>query len=218
MGIRPSTAATVRLGTAAVKLTVLLPAIVSVLLVSAPSAFAQPAGQDADSVAQLRTALEQGGFSVQPGVISTVDWAGMYCKGERADAGYVNRAPYLLIQVPESATVPTPIENFKLRPDEAIVLIGPTPPPVKYFGFNAFLATRFYADEPAGSQRKWLVATLGDAINNVTIKTSGPTPFGTPVVMIFTPDRGTDVRIRTALRRTGYPSALVNTWCCRRRC
>jgi hypothetical protein len=211
MGIRPSTAATVRLGTAAVKLTVLLPAIVSVLLVSAPSAFAQPAGQDADSVAQLRTALEQGGFSVQPGVISTVDWAGMYCKGERADAGYVNRAPYLLIQVPESATVPTPIENFKLRPDEAIVLIGPTPPPVKYFGFNAFLATRFYADEPAGSQRKWLVATLGDAINNVTIKTSGPTPFGTPVVMIFTPDRGTDARIRTALRRTGYPPAAVNT-------
>jgi len=82
---------------------------------------------------------------------------------------------------------------------------------VKYFGFNAFLATRFYTDEPAGSQRKWLVATLGDAINNLTIKTSGPTPFGTPVVIIFTPDRGTDAGIRNALRRAGYPPAAVNT-------
>jgi len=206
------TAANEQLAMAAIKMTMLLSTIMSVLLLlSAQCAFAQRAGQDVDPVAQLRTALEQGGFSVQPGLVSTVDWAGMYCKGERDDAGYVNKAPYLMIQVPESAAHPTPVENFKLRPDEAIMLIGPTPPPVKYFGFNAFLATRFYPDELPGTQRRWLVATLGDAINNATIKTTGPTPFGTPVVIIFTPDRGTDARIRTALRRTGYPPAVVNT-------
>jgi hypothetical protein len=206
-----STAANDQLAIAAMKLTMLLSATMSVFLLSAPCAFAQRAGQDVDPVVQLQTALQQGGFSVQAGLVSTVDWAGMYCSGHRDDAGYVNKAPYLMIQVPESAANPTPIENFKLRPDEAVVLIGPTPPPVKYFGFNAFLATRFYPDEPVGSQRKWLVATLGDAINNATIRTVGPTPFGTSVVIIFTPDRGTDARIRTALRRTGYPPAVVNT-------
>jgi len=197
---------------AVMKMTMLLSTVMSVLLLlSAQCAFAQRAGQDVDSVAQLRTALEQGGFAVHAGVISTVDWAGMYCRGDREDAGYVNKAPYLMIQVPSSADPASTVENFKLRPDEAIVLIGPTPPPVKYYGFNAFLATRFYPDEPPGTQRRWLVATLGDAINNATIKTTGPSPFGTPVVIIFTPDRGTDARIRAVLQRQGYPPALVNT-------
>jgi len=211
MSSRPSTTATARSEMAAMNATMLLSAIMSVVLLSAPCAIAQRAGQEGGRVAKFQTALEQDGFSVRAGMISTVDWAGMYCKGERADAGYVNRAPYLMIQVPESAARPAAVENFKLRPDEAIVLIGPTPPPVKYFGFNAFLATRFYPDEPSGTQRRWLVATLGDAINNATIKTAGPTPFGTPVVVIFTPDRGTDARIRSALQRTGYPPAIINT-------
>jgi hypothetical protein len=179
-------------------------------LLSAPCAFAQPAGQDANLVARFQTALEQDGFSIQQGVISDTDWAGLYCNGERANAGYVNKVPYLLIQVPRSAGDPTPVENFKLRPDEAIVLIGPTPPPVKYFGYYAFLATRMLPND-SGGKRTPLVATLGDAINNATIKTTGPTPFNQPVVVILTPDRGTDGRIRTALQRSGYPSAMINT-------
>ena len=190
----------------------MLATVMSVLLLSAPCALAQRTGQHADPVEQLRIELEQGGFSVHAGMVLTVDWAGMYCKGERADAGYVNKAPYFMIQVPQSSDPSaSAVEYFKLRPDEAIVLIGPTPPPVKYFGFNAFLGTRFYPDEPAGTQRRWLVATLGDAINNATIKTAGPTPFGTLAVIIFTPDRGTDASIRTALRRAGYRPAVVNT-------
>lgn len=158
----------------------------------------------------LRAALIQDGFTVQPGSISTVDWAGQYCSGDRRDAGYVNKAPYLMIQVPASADDPYQVENFKLRPDEAIVLIGPTPPPVKYFGFNTFLATRVSTLDPE-QERKAMVATVGDALNNSTIKTTGPSPFNAPVVVIFTPDRGTDARIRTALRRAGYPPSMINT-------
>jgi hypothetical protein len=125
-----STSASEQPAIAAMRLTMLLSAIMPVFLLSAPRAFARRAGQDVDPVVALRTALERGGFSAQTGLVSTVDWAGMYCSGDRADAGHVNKAPYLIIQVPESAAHPTPIENFKLRPHEAIVLIGPTPPPV----------------------------------------------------------------------------------------
>src|SRR5512139_3197774 len=102
MSSRPSTTATARSGMAATNATMLLSAILSVVLLSTPCAFAQRAEQEAGRVAKFQTALEQDGFSVSVGMISTVDWAGMYCKGERADAGYVNRAPYLMIQVPES--------------------------------------------------------------------------------------------------------------------
>lgn len=201
-----------RLGMAAMKLTMLLSAITSVFFLSAPCAFAQRAGHGHNPLDNFQTALEYDGFSVKAGAVSDVDWAGLYCAKERDDAGYVNKAPYLMIQVPKSADDSRAVENFKLRPDEAIVLIGPTPPPVKYFGYYAFLATRFFPSEPVGEQRKSLVATLGDAINNATINTIGHSPFNSPVVIIFTPDQGTDARIRTALRRAGYPPAMVNTF------
>lgn len=194
----------------AVKLAMTMSATLAVLLLSAPCALAQRAGQDPRMLTSLRTALMQDGFTVQPGSVSTVDWAGQYCFRDRPNAGYVNKAPYLMIQVPVSADDPYQVENFKLRPEEAIVLIGPTPPPVKYFGFNTFLATRISPFDP-NQERKALVATVGDALNNATIKTIGPSPFNAPVVVIFTADQGTDARIRTALRRSGYPSSMINT-------
>jgi hypothetical protein len=88
------------------------------------------------------------------------------------------------------------------------VLIGRTPPPAKYFGFYTFIAARFYPDKEEGT----FVGTVGDAVNNATIKTTGPTPFNSPVVLIFTPDKGTDTGIRAALRRAGYPEAIINTY------
>lgn len=179
-------------------------------MLSSPSAMAQRPGQEPEGLARFRAALEQDGLSYLPGSVSTTDWAGQYCFGDSPNAGYVNKAPYLMIQVPRSAGDPSQVENFKLRPDEAIVLIGPTPPPVKYFGYNTFLASRILPDDPTRARRP-LVATLGDAVNNATIRTTGPSPFSTHVVMIFTPDRLTDARIRAALRRSGYPPAMVNT-------
>jgi hypothetical protein len=52
---------------------------------------------------------------------------------------------------------------------------------------------------------------LGDAVNNLTIKTTGNTPFNSPVALIFTSDQGIDARIRKALERAGYPAAIINT-------
>jgi hypothetical protein len=99
------------------------------------------------------------------------------------------------------------------------------PPPAKYFGYYLFLSSKVYpkgmflcdkpeactrCDKPEGCRIKQ-IATLGDAVNNGTIRTIGPTPFNTPVVLIYTPDQGTDARVRAALRSAGYPAAIVNT-------
>ncbi len=48
-------------------------------------------------------------------------------------------------------------------------------------------------------------------MNNATVKTIGSTPFNAPVVLIFTPDRTTEARVRAALIRAGYPAAIINT-------
>jgi hypothetical protein len=137
------------------------------------------------------------------------DW----CEFRVNDARCVNTGPYLMLAVPESARPkPRQLQRFKLRHDEAIVLIGRTPPPVTYFGFYAFVASRYYPDKEEDQRRTVIVSTVGDTINNATIKTTGPTPFDRPVVLIFTPDQGTDASIRSALRRAGYPEATINTY------
>jgi hypothetical protein len=120
---------------------------------------------------------------------------------------YSNNEPYLLLLVPESVEKPQLQLNFQLRPDEAIVLIGLTPPTAKYFSFSPYVWTRVSPD----GTRHQLAASLGDAVNNATVKTIGPTPFNAPVALIFTPDQGTDARVRAALQRAGYPAAIINT-------
>ncbi|MGE5140666.1 MAG: hypothetical protein ACM3JD_14455 [Rudaea sp.] len=72
-------------------------------LLSIPCAFAQKAGQDAKLLERFQAALEHDGLSYLAGSVSTTDWAGQYCFGNRPNAGYVNKAPYLMIQVPRSA-------------------------------------------------------------------------------------------------------------------
>ncbi len=188
--------------------------LAAALFLLAPCAFAQRSGLDLRKLAQFPTALEDDGFKVSAGSTQMMDWAAEYCRGNLDNAGYVNKAPYLRFLVPTSAQDPTLTEVFQLRPDEAIVLIGLTPPPVNYFGYYPFLWTKVYPDVG----RQPMFATLGDTVNNATIKTLGPAPYNRPVALIFTPDQGTDARVRAALRRAGYPTAIIIRSYSLRRC
>jgi hypothetical protein len=157
----------------------------------------------------LKNALEQQGFILSPGVAAAFNRVKDWCNHTPGinSALYFNNSPYLTYNVPESAGSQVMTNNIRLRPDEAILLIGPTPPPVKYFGYYPSLITRVYPD----GIRRQLFATVGDAVNNATIKIIGPNPFNTPVALIFTPDQGTDARVRTALQNAGYPEGIINT-------
>ena len=174
-----------------------------------PFGFAQGSTQDCDAICALQKAFEQGGFQVTYGSAEPMNLAEMWCTNVPGvdSAWYSNYEPYIDLRVPKSADDASPQPNFQLRPDEAIVLIGPTPPPIKYFGFHRFISSKVYPD----GSRHPIHATLGDAVNNLTIKTIGPTPFSSPVALIFTPDKGTDARIRAVLQGSGYPEAIINT-------
>lgn len=178
-----------------------------ILLVS--GAFVLAEGRELGNLDKFEIALKQDGFIVTSGTTTDYNLAKNWCDNQPGiDSGlYTNNEPYLILNIPVSAGNPTPAQAFQIRHDEAIVLIGLTPPPEKYFAFYPFLDTKVYPDGrklPSG-------ITLGDAVNNLTIKTAGPTPFNSPVALIFTPDMGTDTRIRTALRRAGYPEVMINT-------
>ena len=189
------------------KTKILFSAILAMLFLLLPCAFAQRAGLGPGSLVRFQKALDRDGFEVSAGSTQIMDWAEEYCQGNLDNAGYVNKAPYLRFLVPTSAQDSTLTEVFQLRPDEAIVLIGLTPPPVNYFGYYTFLWTKVFPDVG----RQPMFATLGDTVNNLTVKTIGPTPYNRPVVLIFTPDQGTDARVRAALRRAGYPAQIINT-------
>ena len=183
---------------------ILVSVMMSGLLLLVPCAFAQGARKNIDArLASFQSRLDQAGFDVTPGLADISDPLGEWCAGTRPDALMVNSGLYLVLKVP-----PSVVPRFKIRHDEAIVLIGRTPPPARYFGFYTFVSTRLY---PNNEERTEVLSTLGDAVNHATIKTIGPTPFDAPIALIFTPDQGTAAGIRAALRRAGYPEAIINT-------
>ncbi len=173
-----------------------------------PCASAQRTRQDHSALARFQNALKHDGFDVSTGAAVALNLGEAYCSGISDSAWYSNSEPYIGLLIPKSADDPTPVADFQLRADEAIVLIGLTPPPVEYFGFHPFLSTRA---APPGGTRLQLHATLGDAVNNATVKTTGLTPYNSPVALIFTPDQTTDARIREALKNADYPEAIANT-------
>ncbi|RII28597.1 MAG: hypothetical protein CXR31_01580 [Geobacter sp.] len=190
---------------------ILLSVIMSIVLLLAPCVFAQQAGQDPRALARFQSALNEDGFDVTPGAAMVWDPLGDLCAGTIPSARLANSGLYLILnvpkKVPKQGEIPDLTTRFKIRHDEAVVLIGQTPPPAKYFGFYAWIGTRFYPDKG----RTEIFGTVGDAVNNATIKTTGSAPFNTPFALIYTPDQGTDAGIRAALRRAGYPEAIINT-------
>jgi hypothetical protein len=194
------------------KVKILLSVIVSAVLLLVPCAFAQPMSQyplNSKALSRFQNALKQEGFDVSYGRAEawnpTADW----CDYKIDSAQGVNNEPYLQVLIPKSSQdpgYPGLTQDFQLRQDESIVLIGLTPPPVKYFSYTPYLYTRVYPDG-----RRSIFASLGDQLNNAVIKSIGKSPFNSPVALIFTPDQSTDARIRAALRSAGYPAAIINT-------
>jgi len=188
------------------KAKLLLSVIMATVLLLAPCAFSKQAVQDSNSLKKFKTALEQSGFEVRTGDVVSENATKAWCDKKINNALYANIEPYLQVLVPPLLEWVPMTPDFQLDPDEAIVVIGLTPPPVKYFSYTPYIDLRKFPD-----REKVLMASIGDPVNIATINTIGSPPFNSPVALIFTPDQGTDARVRKALLRAGYPEAIINT-------
>ncbi len=161
-----------------------------------------------EQLQRLEVALQADDLDVRDGAVIPFNAVSLYCGGAIPSAIYANDEPYLRVMVPRLPQEPGPDRSvdFRLGADEAVVLIGLTPPPGRYFSYTPYLGWRQYPDA-----RRQVFATIGDSVNNATVRTIGSTPFDAPVALIFTPDRGTDARVRAALRRIGFPTAAIDT-------
>jgi hypothetical protein len=166
-------------------------------------------------ITAFRTELEKSGFVVQAGKLGLVDVVSLCCAGVLPSClGNNGSFPYLMYTIPPGEGQTVGKSNpwtFQLRPDEAIVFIGKTPPPVSYFSYRSYLMTRYYAPEQT---RMKIFASLGDTLNNLTIKTTGirtGDPFGQDTIIVTTADMNIEQRILKAARRSGLPLDIINT-------
>lgn len=153
----------------------------------------------------FRAALESDGFTVGAGETGLVDLPAM------VDVGYIDSAAGNNKGQPYKGIYPMPPAGpFWLQPDEAVVYLGPTPPRADYFSFTPFLWLRNYSTPPV---RDWLLASLGDPLNNAWIKTEGSgDPFNANTMVIFTADRGIYERVAAAAKAAGYPESMLNLY------
>jgi hypothetical protein len=118
--------------------------------------------------------------------------------------------PYLLFKMnPEASGFFS--WGFQLRPDEAIVFIGKTPPKAVYFSFTVFMNVRYY---PELGKAKMIMANLGDSLNHLVIKTANGDdggPFDADTVVILAADQATESKVRKALETAGFSPCMINT-------
>ena len=159
-----------------------------------------------DKVDALKGALQEAGFSLTPGDFRAHDLVQETCTGKIPQAG-TNPWPnvtFLLEFPPHPGVTPMPVPGYwQLGKDEAIVLVGQTPPPALFFSYQVF------AISVPGIQNSRGLA-VGDSINIRTINTIGPDKFNRPIVYIITGNRETERRVRAAVRKAGYPEAIIN--------
>lgn len=204
--------------------------LLPILLMTSPI----PAGTDSNisvgDIAVLRSELAKDGFIIQQGKLEFFDIIKMY------DAGYIPvcwgnnpSTPYMIFKLPMAPgqTVPNTVSDSviypqntglwsdsKLRPDEAVIFIGKTPPELDYFSYRSYLALRYF---PAEGRTRRIFASLGDTINNMDVNTTGTpngkpgNPFNQDTVIISTADKGIDARVRSALQAAGYSPSITNT-------
>jgi hypothetical protein len=177
----------------------------------------------------FKQALEKDGFTVQQGAIGFLDLIKLYNLGVLPSAyGNNPSTRYLSYFVPPAPGQKLPEQLTKIaatlgiglnatafwniRPDEAIIFVGRTPPECRYFSYDHYLMSRTY-----GNETRWIFANIADTVNNLDINTEGTpnglagNPFSQTTVIVTTADRGIDERIRAAGLSAGYSGDIFNT-------
>jgi hypothetical protein len=162
-------------------------------------------------VPKLLQELDSDGFTVQRGTVGQIDPVQRLCQGAAPTAVYNNPgAPYFGLTLPRASeeTAPLPAFVYRLREDEAVLLVGKTPPPMAYFSYQTFVQSRWNINR---ANYDLLFSYLGDTVNSMTIQTTGPDPYDRPMALIMTGHGKTQERLRAALLAAGYPAAVINT-------
>ena len=167
-----------------------------------------PAANLSRQVARFQSQLAASGYAWQSGSTGILDGNLRYCQGSIFSGMWANpQSPYIVPQLPEvpgqAPGIASPL-TWRLRQDEAIVVIGVTPPPVAYFGFQLWMMKGSLADGPV------LMVSVVDPINNKTMRTTGPTTYDEPFALVITGNQRTLAEVNMMLAASGLGGATNN--------
>lgn len=187
------------------------------------------AGRAADP---LRGRLEQAGFTVQEGrfyELDTVKCASegklMSCFGNNAGSAYmVFDLPDAPGQTAPNPPFPPKHWQFKLRQDEAVVLIAELPPECVYYSFiNYIMFTVLQPGKDYSAEKGFfavgndetgryhpIFGSIGDSVNMQSVKHSGDSAFGTTAVIVLGANRGVVGQVVAQLVAAGYDESIIN--------
>lgn len=173
---------------------------------------------DFTQATSVEEALDLAGFEVGQGAavsFQLVDCAELTeCFANNASS------PYLIFGAPPAPGAPPPPARligeiprldpslsaaWHLGADEAVVIMGQTPPEVAYFSLAPYLF-----DRVVDGERTTLFASLSDALNHVTLAMGG-LGFDSPMALVVAADEGVAEAAARAVRlQRGLPEAAVH--------
>lgn len=131
-------------------------------------------------------------------------------------------SPYILFSLPPhpddpQSLVPSSVgeipENpegmsvaWRSEPGEAVVVVGRTPPPARYFGFTPYVFGR----ESASGNKVNIFASLGDTLNNANIAVAADGVFDAEVAIVVSSDADTSEAAGRALVAGGISAEAIN--------
>ena len=192
---------------------------IAIVSVTVGLAAAKPPGSALDNVPRFLNEIKKAGFSSQEGAFTYFDLIKEVCAGGDRYFSAMGNNPwpnaYFVLQMPNPEDVHYALPfvlNWQMRQDEAIVIIGQTPPPVRYFGFQSWvnMGPASSAGAAVTDNRPLTGAAFGDSANNLVVHTTGSDPFNRPVVYVVTGNRQTEQLVRRAVLAAGYPEAIIN--------
>jgi len=167
-----------------------------------------------EPIKQFVQELDKAGFIVAEGNMRQADPVAMFAARYTPDCNGNNaKNPYVLIQIP-----PHPKQTFanrlpfsyRLDENEAIVIVGKTPPPCEFFSYRSYLLNRASFETMT---RIKIFASLGDTLNigNIKKAINDPDVFNKNIMIISTANQPTENMVRNAAKRAGIANETIFT-------
>ena len=192
------------------------------------------AGQISESgdTTQLKTLLEASDFTVQQGQFYELDTLKAASEGKLLSCfGNNAGSSYTVFDLPEAPgqEVPNPTSppagwQYKLRQDEALVLVTPLPPECVYYSFiNYIMFTEqkegkdysaeagFFSagDETTGLYHP-IFGSIGEPLNMLNIRHGGDDAFHTSAVIVISANQTVTDQVVAQLHASGFDDSMIN--------
>ncbi|MBL7137977.1 MAG: hypothetical protein ISS17_04305 [Bacteroidales bacterium] len=154
--------------------------------------------------ADVAQALSDSGYTVQQGEMTKQNPIDFCLGGYTPNANGNNvGAPYFGIQIPappDMDSLYSPPITFNFNADEAVVLIGRTPPECIYYSYRSYLMNRLY-DFPPSATRTKINASLGETTSLYRMRPELPldSMFGRKFALIMAGDSLVAMRVKNII-------------------